>query len=830
MKVQIDMVTLPDDLVAGLVWSATINGKTIPYTVPVDKTAAEAAAAIVDLWNDSEIAEFLEITADDNEDGSFTLTGPDDGKPFIVLIQFGDGGNEIQRVTIGGNPTGGTFTLSSGGQTTTGLAPDASAATVQAALEALTTIGADNVLVTADDDGGPYSIEFIGDLAGVNVDPLSANADGLTVPPEIQVLDLGSPTGGTWTVKYNTIGSPTANLAHNISAADLKTALESLAPIGVDDVDVAGPDGGPFTVTFQGAFNGTNAGTLIIDGANLTGGLADSVDIVETTPGGDGGNEVWSIWDTIGADATLTIRGDSNVTAGTWDLTISRDVNDLAVMTDLDWDITVAEFQDALDTAVGLAGHLVDNAIIVNGMGGTTLSADSRLSDGENWTLILPGYAGSGYIDSTFDVSGLTGGAYSESFSNPATNEDGDPKVGEIRFIINGETTDYLSSMTATAADVQEQLEALSVVGAGNVLVTDLGYGLNYRFTFQGELANQSTGFSISVGVKPGSDSYSFQVQKNWTGAAGTAEVQTISISGSPGSGQFGIEFDGEYSAVISYNQIASVLEAILEAMPSIGAGNVSCSGGPFPDTPIVATFAGGLSGSDLDLMTAVQGTMSTTQAGGNPATITVATTQTIVGHVTTQAAEGPNDWNTAANWDTGTVPGNTDTVFILDGDSIWYGLDTSAATFDHVEIHNYDVQIGLPRRNDAYFEYRRRHLKIACSSMVIGLGDAGRGSNRINLEIVGSPTIEIRDSGTGQDGAQAVEIIGENSANTAELLILGGEVGVAPYPKQAAFFNKITQRDGELVLGSDVTIMELIKTGGDVKSYKTTVDGLATL
>jgi hypothetical protein len=45
--------------------------------------------------------------------------------------------NEVQRITITGTPTGGTFTLTFQGNTTAPIAYNASAATVVAALEAL---------------------------------------------------------------------------------------------------------------------------------------------------------------------------------------------------------------------------------------------------------------------------------------------------------------------------------------------------------------------------------------------------------------------------------------------------------------------------------------------------------------------------------------------------------------------------------------------------------------------------------------------------------------------------------------------------------------------
>jgi hypothetical protein len=104
-------------------------------------------------------------------------------------------GNEQQVVTLGGGPTGGTFTLtyttpnpSNTTATTTGIAFNATAAEVQTALEGLANIGAGNVAVSGA-AGGPWTVEFEGTrFADTNVTQMTAGATNLT------------PAGGTATV------------------------------------------------------------------------------------------------------------------------------------------------------------------------------------------------------------------------------------------------------------------------------------------------------------------------------------------------------------------------------------------------------------------------------------------------------------------------------------------------------------------------------------------------------------------------------------------------------------------------------------------------------
>lgn len=109
------------------------------------------------------------------------------------------GTNEKVTLTAGGSGLT-SFTLTFGGQTTTSLDAAATAAEVQAALEALSTIGADNVLVTGS-AGGPYTVTFIGTLGGADV-------GGITT----------TPTGGTGTM------TPAVATAGNATTLALTTA------------------------------------------------------------------------------------------------------------------------------------------------------------------------------------------------------------------------------------------------------------------------------------------------------------------------------------------------------------------------------------------------------------------------------------------------------------------------------------------------------------------------------------------------------------------------------------------------------------------------------
>jgi hypothetical protein len=92
--------------------------------------------------------------------------------------------DEVQQVTVAGS--GGTFTLTFGGQTTSPLAANATAAQVKTALDALSSIGGagGTVEVTGgpgDDTGtSPYLIRFARTLGGTNLALMTADGSALT--------------------------------------------------------------------------------------------------------------------------------------------------------------------------------------------------------------------------------------------------------------------------------------------------------------------------------------------------------------------------------------------------------------------------------------------------------------------------------------------------------------------------------------------------------------------------------------------------------------------------------------------------------------------------
>lgn len=111
-------------------------------------------------------------------------------------------------------------------------------------------------------------------------------------------------------------------------------------------------------------------------------------------------------------------------------------------------------------------------------------------------------------------------------------------------------------------------------------------------------------------------------------GAAGTNEVQTITITGTPTGGTFTLTYAAQTTGAIPYNATALQVQSALEALSNIGAGDVACSGGPLPGTGIAVTFQETLGGTNVAAMTA---TPSLT-GGTTPAVVVTETTAGVAG------------------------------------------------------------------------------------------------------------------------------------------------------------------------------------------------------
>lgn len=119
------------------------------------------------------------------------------GNPIYASGAPTAGTDEVQTITIGGTPTGGTFKLSFQGQTTANITWSATNATlvanIDAALEALGNIGAAGVTTavgTATAGIGTFTVTFNGAVGKLAVDTMVVAANAMTgTAPTIAVAE-----------------------------------------------------------------------------------------------------------------------------------------------------------------------------------------------------------------------------------------------------------------------------------------------------------------------------------------------------------------------------------------------------------------------------------------------------------------------------------------------------------------------------------------------------------------------------------------------------------------------------------------------------------------
>ena len=257
-----------------------------------------------------------------------------------------DGTSEVQTLTIGGSPTGGTFKLAFDGFTTAAISWSATNNTlrdnVDAALEALPNIGTGGVTVavgTMTNGVGTLTITFAGNVAKMVVPTITVANNSLvdatpatiavveTTPGdddpatnEVQTLTIaaGPPTGGTFQLTFDgeTTAPITWSATNNTLLANIDAALEALSNIGAGEIACAATTltagVGALTITFSGALAATDVDLITVADNSLTGNTG-TVAVAETTPGVN----ATARGAKIGAVVTDTTNGKLYINTGT---------------------------------------------------------------------------------------------------------------------------------------------------------------------------------------------------------------------------------------------------------------------------------------------------------------------------------------------------------------------------------------------------------------------------------------------------------------------------------------------------------------------------------
>lgn len=731
-----------------------------------------------------------------------------------IVVWRGDaqGVAQTDKVTVSNVEVGDVFTLTINRKAVSFVATADNAANVYAGLAAAITAAgipefpsasavaatssvAAHLLLTGASDGTPYTVAGStsnGGAAGVEIEVAQSGGGGVNMVQRVS-LPAGI-TGGSFTLSFE--GQTTSALTYDESAADIEAALKALSNIGASDVSVTGDDGGPWLVEFTGDFAAATQTVLSGSGASLSG---QSVTVTTTANGAPGDNHQFTItgqqllsetdpiWfkfvpNEPGVSATGTIL--SNQSDGQWlsylGLFYGVSSSSIAMTRTTVETATTRTFTIEIEIIAEKAGQLVLAPTVTRSTAGgdqdatvsTTLVASGGDSTNETQVVTLPGNP--------------TGGTFTLTFQ--------------------GQTTGNIAYDASTSA-VGSALEALSNIGSGDVTVT--GSAGEWTVEFTSVLA--ATDLAQMTGSGANLTGGTITVSTTQAAVANADEQVLISLSDNVTGGTFTLTYDSSESSNIDYDATAAEVEAALEGTASIGSGDVDVSGPA--GGPWFVTFTGSLAGTDVTAITGDGGNL--TGAGTQGITVTSQTTPT-----------GRYHWNNADNWDTSSVPTDSDTVVFEDNaNPVRYGLDQSAVTLTQLEIRkSYTGTIGLPDTNAAgYIEYLDTHLQIGASTVIIGEGE-GVGSERIRLDL-GSVAAAVYIHGTAtppDTGDYAVDLIGTNAAN--DLYVYQGSVSVGKNSGDTSViddllvgFDDDQASDVELFLGDDVTIDDATVHGGRV-------------
>jgi len=116
---------------------------------------------------------------------------------------------------------------------------------------------------------------------------------------------------------------------------------------------------------------------------------------------------------------------------------------------------------------------------------------------------------------------------------------------------------------------------------------------------------------------------------------AGVDEVQTLTPTAAPASGEIVLSYDGETTDAIAYDATAGEITTALEALTTIGAGNIVCTG-TFA-TAVVATFGGDFEATPMEAIAVESCTFKDSGEGD----VTVAVAETTPGEETQEDTVG---------------------------------------------------------------------------------------------------------------------------------------------------------------------------------------------
>ncbi|TWU41720.1 tandem-95 repeat protein [Novipirellula artificiosorum] len=425
---------------------------------------------------------------------------------------------------------------------------------------------------------GYFTLSFDNGSGPLTTDPISANAPGIVSPNEVQNLDTVA-YDGTFTLSFQKdqggVTSPVdaiSDIATTFRAQDLNDfpAAPFVIRVQNEEMLVTGRFGTLLQVT-RGV-NGTTA-SAHPNTATVYEVVTSPLDSVlgttvkSTLAGVDIDNQSTS--------NTLSVSDASPFPAAT-PFTIRVDDEEMIVTNVAGNDLTVTRAANSTSIDfhyLGTSVEVLNDTLTVFDAVPFPTTAPFNLRIG-NEDLRVVGVSGNQY-EVIRGINGTTSSSHA---------------IGDTVFLID---TTAPIAYDASTLEIRNALTALPSIGFGNVNVTTrplLGNSVNaVAIEFIGDLAAKD--------LKP------LTVD---TTALVSDRVDQVTLGGSYTGGTFQLSFGGTATELLNYDTDATIVQAALEALPLIGAGNVVVTGGTLPGTPLNIRFVGAMLNQNVPPITLI--------------------------------------------------------------------------------------------------------------------------------------------------------------------------------------------------------------------------------
>jgi len=660
---------------AGGLYTLWCNGKSIVYQAQPGDTPASVVTAWAAAVGATTIPEFQEVLASATGN-TLSLVSVTAGVPFeitatssanvtVAETTAGHAGvNEVHQISLVGTYTGGalsvTYNFGAGNVTTAPIAYNATAASMQSAIQALTGVGAGNALVTG--GGASWTVNWTGALAGTAIAPGTVNGSSLVgsgqvnitetqlgngLSDEIQWLDVSPATypGGSYTLTLD--GKTTASIACNATAATIQSALVALPNIGSGQVNVFGslsradvPTA--YAIHFMGTLAGTNVSQLQVTFTPPLGYTGPGPSISTLQNGGQTSSDSFQ-WIDLGQTESAF-----GVAATQCTFAVAIGGQTTPAISNVGWDGTAEHYPDkqlqsALQglSAIGsgnctvygpsnqynpgmIDGYLVRFTGSLANTRMANLTATASAGSGATVTALTVGQANTAEIQ-TIAIA-ASGGTFTLSAASQTTSA-----------IAWNASTSTLQTRIQT--DLSTTITACSVTGSGTLaspwVVTITTPANTHIALLTGNGASLTGGAGTITEVTAGS--------------AGASEVQTITLAQGVNGGTLAVAFAGSVpSEPLAWNATAAQMQAALRSLPTVNT--VSVTGGA--GAPWVVTWS----------LTQQYVPEPLIFADGS---LLTGAFSPLVSAVTVQRSAGPSHWDDPTNWSPPGVPGYLDSVYL---------------------------------------------------------------------------------------------------------------------------------------------------------------------